>query len=173
MEPIPSEQLEAPATGEHLTIGLTSTYRSLEAQAQRRREPSLARDGPALAVVFVCREALPDPACTSLPLLLASASSLVPSQGDTVHLVPFTQQAASAAALALDLPRVSMLGMTELAPGSKPLMQYVRETFAPVDIPWLRDGPLPAQYLPVNIEAVHIPVVQKDKPNKQPSKNVQ
>lgn len=154
-----------------MTIGLSSSYRSLEAQAQRRRYPSLAPTENMLAILFVCTTALPEPACNSLPLLLASASSTT-AGAEPIRLVPVTDQSAAAIASALDLPRASMLGVSESAPGAKPLMQFVRETFPPVDVPWLRSGPLPAQYLPLKVETARLSVGKRDKPIKQQLKSV-
>ncbi|ETN39557.1 uncharacterized protein HMPREF1541_05783 [Cyphellophora europaea CBS 101466] len=153
-----NETAGIPEIAGQLTVGLTTTYRSLNAQARKLHDADSAAE-PAMAVVFVCRKALPDPACASLPFLIVAASSKN-QPAEAMRLVPVSEKAEMAIASALGLPRVAMLGLHEAATGTKPLVQYVREKFAPIDIPWLRAGPVP-QYFPLKVDTAHIPVVQK------------
>ena len=109
--------------------------------------------------MFVCRPALPDPACQSVPLLTAAAS-LTAGESEPIRLVPISQEAEIAVAGALDLPRAAMLGLHESAPGARSLVQFVREAYKPPEVPWLRPGPIPG-YLPLKVETTHVTVGSK------------
>lgn len=153
---------DVPEISKYVSVGLNNTYRSLEAQARSHRDPTSVETLPSLDVVLVCRKALPEPACNSLPLLMASASSTTEG-AEPLRLIPITEQAATSIAAALDLPRAAMLGIGEAAPGVKPLIQYVREAVSAIDLSESRKGPSMAQYLPLKVETAQVPVNKKQK----------
>jgi ribonuclease P/MRP protein subunit POP3 len=148
-----------PEISKHIVVGLSSTYRSLEAQARNRHEASTERRVP-VDVVFVCRDALPEPACNSLPLLVALAS---PAE-EPLRLVPVTEPAAQSIASVMDLPRASMFSICESAPGSRPLLQFVRDNIRPLEALNPAIGPTTGRYLPLKLATNLIPVSKKEKP---------
>jgi len=149
-----------PEVYDHITIGFNTTIRRLESLAVRQKPPTLPQtidEAPAdkppveLSVMFVCRESLPDIISSSLPLLIATSAP----KTRRAKLVDISPQAEARIACALRQPRVGVLGVEEGAPDADALLQFVNETIAEVEVPWLEQGLSPAYY-PVNIERVEI-----------------
>lgn len=104
------------------------------------------------------RNALPDPVAVSLPLLVAAASAK--GSPDAIRLVPTTEQGELSIASALELPRAGLLAIDEAAPGCKGLFEYIRDAFAPIEVPWLGAVSSPT-YLPLKLETSEIHVTDK------------
>jgi hypothetical protein len=147
------KELQQPDVAKNLSIGLTSTYRQLNAEARPRASWPKDSDStdPRLMAIFMCREALPDPLCQSLPLLVAAAAAASTAGHEGIRIVPISQDAEQQVASALGLPRAAMVGVRENTPNAGPLAQYVRTRFATVADP-LRHLRPQSQYLPVKIE---------------------
>jgi len=155
----PESMLEwMPEIYDHLTIGFNSTVRRLETLSSSRRPPLLAQPTDPhlvesgqhlnLSILFVCRQSLPDIITSSLPLLLATSTSL----SCRAKLVDLSPQAEAKLAHTLQQPRVGVLGLQENTPQADILMNFVHQNIAPVEVPWLdQAGPC---YLPVNIKAI-------------------
>ncbi|KAI9737095.1 MAG: hypothetical protein M1834_000685 [Cirrosporium novae-zelandiae] len=148
-----------PSLSSYLTIGFNSTIRQLETIIQNRPsnfnedlgEPSRS---PFLAAVIV---PLPpthsiNPLYSSIPQFIYSASSSTP-----IRLIPLPKAAESRLCSCLELPRVGFLGIFEDAPGAGPLISYIRNRIAEVEVLWLKNA-IGGRYKEVNIRATEIPV---------------
>ncbi|KPI39383.1 uncharacterized protein AB675_5213 [Cyphellophora attinorum] len=133
-----------------VTVGLQSNWRKLEGQARGEA----TEDNP-IAIVFCSRDAIPDPAADALLLLIAAASA----RPDTapIRLVPISADTESKIAASLGMPRAALVGISEGNSRTAPLTQYVRETIAPLEAPWLRDRDL-SMYVALQVETTLVPV---------------
>ena len=152
-----------PAISSSLNVGFNSTIRMLEgligtsasSDSAIAQEGSLALGEESTScpeVVFVCRSALPEPICQSLPVMIATASKRARAV-DPILLVELSIKAEAAISAALALPRVSVLAIRHQASGTGPLLQLVREHIDPLEIPWLHEAPL-STYLPTKFNTV-------------------
>jgi hypothetical protein len=156
-----------------LTIGFNSTVRRLEALSQKsippNRRTSTEEDQPMkqepanLAIVFVCRENLPDIMTTSLPLLITTSSSK-PSRA---RLVNISRQTEARIAEALGQVRVGVLGLQEDDQRTGALTTFVRDNVDRIEVPWLEPAH-DANYLPVTIKSSETGT--KSKPAAEPRK---
>ncbi|KAH0562488.1 hypothetical protein GP486_002825 [Trichoglossum hirsutum] len=89
-----------------------------------------------LVAVFVARSTQPALLHAHLPLLTATASLSRPKK-PPIALVTLPKGAEVRLTSALGLPRVSVVGLSEGAPGSAALVEFVRENVKPVDVEWL------------------------------------
>jgi ribonuclease P/MRP protein subunit POP3 len=86
--------------------------------------------------VFVSRSSQPSLLHAHLPLLTVTASLSHPEKPPIV-LVTLPKGAESRLVSALGVPRVGVVGLSEGAPGSKVLVEFVREKVKAVDAEWL------------------------------------
>lgn len=144
-----------PEVYDHLTVGFNSTVRRLESVA-RSRKPLVLSAGPVadrqdiheanLAVVFVCRETLPDIMASSLPLLMATSAPV----SSRAHLIELSAESEVKVAQALHHPRVGVLGIESETAGAEPLLRYIQDSVPVVDVSWLDQSTSPI-YHPVNV----------------------
>jgi hypothetical protein len=166
-----------------MLVGLNSTTRHLEElnkHVQVRKSSKTQSDGDGssntthprpdgglatrhISAIFVSRSSQPSILHAHLPLLIASASQAHPSL-PTTRLLQLPKGSEARLAAALGLPRVNFITLLDAAPHSKPLIDYVRENVAELDVRWLEEAQS-EQYLPVKINAVETfaPVTKKVK----------
>ncbi|KAI9826368.1 MAG: hypothetical protein M1832_000285 [Thelocarpon impressellum] len=150
----PSEPSEPSEQSSHFTIGLNSTTRHLETLSRASAHPPPKDPTPTpLAAIFFLRTPTSNLLHGHLPLLATTASLSLPPHLQTL-LVPLHPKPAEARlCAALNLPRVSVLGILASAPFATALLAYVREHVPPTRVPWLeqaREG----RYRPVEIKVV-------------------
>ena len=156
-EPIPTP----PEIGAFLTIGYNSTIRCLESMS-RNVTPDIFRVSAAppdanvgikaaqsLSAVFVARSDQPDILYAQLPVSIFTASLARPAN-TPVRLITLPHGAGERISASLHIPRVSIIGILELAPNAKSLLGLIEQRVAPVDIEWLAKGGS-GKYVPVNI----------------------
>ncbi|MCJ1245999.1 hypothetical protein MMC30_003203 [Trapelia coarctata] len=151
-----------------LSIGFNSTERRLEAAVQRpipigisnqvASEACEANLKP-LVAVFIDRSDQAPILYSHLPQLLATASMSVPSE-PAILLVTLPKGSTARLSIALHIPRVSVVGLERDAPNTRPLVEFIREHVAPIEIPWLKNIQ-EGWYMPVVIESV-----TRDSPSK-------
>ncbi len=157
---------QMPSIFHHLTIGFNSTVRVLEAMSRCSDAgglPDMQQSGDVVAklgVVCICRSVLPDIITTSIPLLVATASS----EGLPIRLVQLSANAKSLLAEALHQPRVGFLGVCIDAPDVEVFLSLVRAAVTPVQVPRL-EGPARTRYLPVQIESTTTAIGPTSKSN--------
>lgn len=150
-----------PEIAASLSIGFNSTERRLEAAAQRAAPIAISNQGSSdarqtdlkpLVAVFIDRSGCSPILYSHLPRLLAAASMASPSE-PTIQLVTLPKGSTARLSIALHIPRVSILGLEQDAPHTRPLVQFLREHVPPIETPWLRiiqEG----WYLPVAIKSI-------------------
>ena len=162
-----TELVPAPPTiGTFLTIGYNSTMRCLD-NMSRSATPEVFRanaghsDGPvnpkaaqSLSAVFVDRSNQPDILYRQLPVLVYTASLGRPADSP-IRLITLPNGAGERMSTSLRIPRVSIVGILELAPGAEPLLQFIQQKVPPVEIKWLTKIAT-GNYLPVHIEAKRV-----------------
>lgn len=136
----------------HLTVGFNSTSRQLEKEAQRSDQGDVLTVSRNLAAIFVPRSDQAAILTSQLPLLVHTAS-LARSASPAIRLINLSKGAESRLCAALHLPRVSFVGLFEDAPNATPLIDFVRERVAPIEVPWLKEVGL-GVYIPVEIKAL-------------------
>ena len=175
------EVLERPNIHEYITLGFNTTTRHLEALSRipivhNDARPVAARLPAArpVAAVFVPSHGHPTIVHDHLPMLCKTASLATPSSLP-VRLVFLSKDAEERLASSLKIPRVGPIGLLEDAPGSAPLINYVREMVPALEVPWLHKM-IAGIYIPVEIKAIHTtaPIEPKAKRNqrKGPPKRV-
>ncbi|KAI9864072.1 MAG: hypothetical protein M1813_003389 [Trichoglossum hirsutum] len=124
---------------------LPSASRATAAKSRTRGastdgEPDVSREPTQepLVAVFVSGFSQPALLHAHLPLLTVTASLSHPEKPPIV-LVTLPKGAEVRLMSALGLPRVSVVGLSEGAPGSTVLVDFVRENVKPVDVKWLVD----------------------------------
>ena len=144
-----------------LSIGFNSTERLLEAAAQRATPMAISNwvasaasqaDLKPLVAVFVDRSELSPLLYSHLPQLLSTASLNAPSD-PAIRLVTLPNSSTARLSAALNIPRASVLGLEQDAPNTQPLVEFIREHVAPVEIPWLENAKA-GTYMPVAIKSV-------------------
>lgn len=147
-----------PDVYDHLTVGFNSTVRRLESLARNRKPQILSvstnigqQDTPVanLAVVFVCREALPNIMTSSLPLLVATSAPV----SARAKLVQMSAESEAKIAQALHQPRVGVLGIESGTAGAESLVRYIQDNVSVMDVSWLDQPPAP-MYLSVEVDTV-------------------
>ena len=139
-----------------------------------------ARDSPPprrlvsrlLAAVFVPRVGHPPILHVHLPMLCKLASIAFP-QSLPIRLVSLPKGAEERLASSLCIPQVGLVGIIEGAPGSAPIIDYVRQHVQAVQIPW-PEKVLSGLYLPVEIKTIRTtdPIQVKDqKPGRHSTAN--
>ncbi|KAI4135135.1 MAG: hypothetical protein LQ347_000923 [Umbilicaria vellea] len=141
-----------PEVASHLTIGFNSTNRQLEEEAQRPDQGDVLIVSRRLAAVFVPRSDQASILASHVPLLVHRASLARPALPAT-RLVNLSKGAEARLCAALHLPRVTFVGLFEDAPNATPLIDFVRERVAPIEVPWLKAVSL-GLYMPVEIKAI-------------------
>ena len=136
----------------HLTVGFNSTNRQLEKEAQRSNQGDVLTVSRRLAAIFVPRSDQAPILSSHLPLLVHTAS-LARSASPATRLVNLPKGAEARLCAAAHLPRVSFVGLFEDAPNATPLVDFVRERVAPIDVPWLKEVGT-GIYIPVDIKAL-------------------
>jgi ribonuclease P/MRP protein subunit POP3 len=174
---LPSHPLAIPPAPEitsYVDVGLASISRNLEklsAQPMPLAEPS-GEHPPELdkqmnyAAIFVARSGQSSAFHCHFPQMVAVASNKQQLEVP-IRLVGFSKPCADRLSLCLGLPRVSSIGISNLAPNSSALISFVREHVPPVRMAWanqLRD----AEFRQTNIEALETTAGVK----KQKSKNI-
>ncbi len=178
--------LDYPHLLQYITVGFNSTTRHLELLAQSsmpnilndvlphiesndanigsKRMEKVEQQLKPLVAVFVPREDQPSILHSHLPLLTTTAS-LASSPSLKARLVSLPKGAVEKLRAALGIPRVGLVGLMEDAPGSVPLVKFVREHVPLVEVPWLQEVGTGA-YLPVEIKSIQTsaPVEAKLKP---------
>lgn len=124
----------APVIGSHVTIGLNSTSRRLEAFIKPYQD--LTNTTP-LAAVFLTQSPLAIQ-YTHLPVLTTLAAS---SHGEisAPRLISLDNSAERRISRAVGIPRVGVIGVLQDAPGAGPLIDYVREHVRAVEVPWVKE----------------------------------
>ncbi|KAI9894792.1 MAG: hypothetical protein M1814_000011 [Vezdaea aestivalis] len=132
--PAPIAAPPPPSILSDLTLGFNSTTRALETLAAFSRPSAKTQSKgseeidpkppPPLTVVLI--PSVPGPQHAHLPLLARTASLAYPDQ-PTIRLVALGKDSELQIAKALDLPRLSMLGIKKGAEGSSTLVEFVRE----------------------------------------------
>lgn len=125
-------------------------------------DPTLERLEDNFSAIFICRSTEPPILNDHLPQLVYTASLAHPELPAT-RLVELPKSSDTRLCEALGIPRVSVIGILNGAPHSKPLVDLVRECVPEVEIPWLKQAK-DARYLPVKINAIETfsTVVKKD-----------
>jgi len=100
-----------------------------------------------MAAVFVDRSHQPAIMHAHLPMLIKAASFAAPAC-PPIRLVMLPPGAHGDLSAALNIPRVSMIGVMGDAPDAAPLLAFVRRKAAPAVVPWMKDMQRGA-YLPV------------------------
>jgi len=133
-----------PVIAEHILVGINSTTRHLEAlvpshDSRPSQEPTSLEltSAKPLVAIFLTHAPTFLP-YSHLPTLIALASAAQPSRIAT-RLVPLTPFSETNLSEALGIARAGAVGVFKDAPGSGPLMDYVREHVEPVDVPWVRE----------------------------------
>ncbi|KAL9131096.1 MAG: hypothetical protein Q9217_000858 [Psora testacea] len=173
-----SKTPDIPGIEKHTTIGFNTTTRHLESLVKAveprtskdeefAEDPSL-HDGSRfkpLAAVFVPRDNKPPILHAHLPMLCQMASMAF-AQSPPTRLVSLSQSAEERLASALNLPRVGLVGIIEGAPGTAPIINYVRQHVTVVEIPWLEKA-MSGSYLPVEVKPIHTTAPMKPKDRKR------
>ena len=152
MENLDSEHAEfanqppAPIIGSHVTIGLNSTSRRLEAFIKPNQDLT---DTAPLAAVFLTQSPPPFQ-YTHLPVLTALAASSH-REISAPRLIPLDSSAEQKLSRALGIPRVGVIGVLQDAPGAGPLIDYVREHVGAVEVPWVKET-IEGRFLGTNID---------------------
>lgn len=158
-----------------VTIGFNTTTQFLEMLAQNQRhiivpslvpitEPKSAKDDDAqsdgnrvtdkpLAAVFVPCAEQPPILHSHLPLLIKTASLAFPSSPQT-RLVALPIGAEARLSKALNIPRVSLVGLISDAPAASELIGYIRAHVPAIEIPWLQES-AGGFFLPTVINTIH------------------
>ena len=134
----------APEIIKFLTIGFNSTQRLLESAAMEsasRSRPTESSEekslAGALAIVFVDRSK-PGIMHNHLPLLVSAAASFTTPENN-IRLVSLPTGAEIRLSTALGIPRAgSVIGLLNNAPGSEPLVDFLRKRVAVIETPWVR-----------------------------------
>ncbi|MCJ1287013.1 hypothetical protein MMC26_006360 [Xylographa opegraphella] len=153
-----------PEVASFLTIGFNSTERALEAASHDLTARSLCSTTtafsesrlPQMVAVFVDRADQTHALYAHLPLLVSTASFSLPSEAG-IRLVALPRGATGRLSAALHIPRAGMIGLYGNAPGSAPLVDFVRKHVSTIEVPWLkrlREG----LYIPVEISTKQIAV---------------
>ena len=151
----------APALGQYVDVGLATVSRSLQkASTQGHDTTELCRR---YSVIFVVRSGQPSGINSHLPQMVAAASALHPSQ-PPIRLVGFSKSCEQRLTAALGIPRVSCIGVTEDAPNSKALIDFVHKRVPAVDVAWLREA-VDGDYKDTKIKTVETIDRKKPKPN--------
>ena len=167
-----------PAIGAFLTIGYNSTIRCLD-NMSRSATPEVFRvaadrsgayvdpkAAQSLSAVFVDRSNQPDVLYKQLPVLVYTASLRRPAVSP-VRLITLPSGAGERLSTSLNIPRVSIIGILELAPNAAFLLRFIEQKVAPAEIKWL-EKIATGNYLPVNIEAKRVtPAVKAGNSPKQ------
>ena len=173
----------APTIASSLVIGFNSTVRCLETEARKNAPPAIAelndglhgdnRNNPSgsveakpLIAVFVARSEQSPVMVSHLPLLVATASLNRQSEA-AIRLITLPKGAGATLSTALQLPRVGIIGLRGDAPNIAPLIAHVRDTVAPVEVPWLH-GLQIGRYLPTKIKAIVTTTTVKQKQKASP-----
>ena len=82
---------------------------------------------------------------------MSRTASLLHPDVPATRLVPLSPTAEARIAAALGLPRAGVVGIMEGAPGSGPLVEYVRQHVQPVEVPWIQEAAKGA-YLPLQTQ---------------------
>jgi ribonuclease P/MRP protein subunit POP3 len=142
-----SNQPPTPGIGSHITIGLNTTSRHLEAFI--KPDQDLTNTAP-LAAVFLTQSPLALQ-YTHLPVLTALAASSH-REISAPRLIPLDKSAEQRLSRALGIRRVSVIGVLQDAPGARPLIDYVREHVGAVEVPWVTET-TEGKFLGTKIEA--------------------
>lgn len=142
----------------HVTVGFNSTIQRLQLLASHSTSPITSTAAgeensvlvKKMAAVFVSSATLPALLVSSMPALVAAASTSRSSE-QPIRLVFLPSAAEKRLAEALFQPRVGFVGLPEDAPGAKALIDLIRQKITPVDASWLRTK-VQGEYLPVNIK---------------------
>ena len=54
-------------------------------------------------------------------------------------MVPLDAMSERKLSAAMGIPRISVLGVMSNAPGSAPLLEYVRDQVDPLEVPWVKE----------------------------------
>jgi len=164
----------APEITSYLTLGFNTTVRYLENLSVASRPQTLTNTGiqasketsetsrsprMPLAAVFVCRTNLPPILTSVLPLLTETASLAYP-QEQPIRLISLSEKAEARLAQALHQPKVGFIGLQSNAPGARGLIELVRDSIEPVDVPWLKEAGS-AKYMPPKVLKKNVKIGQK------------
>ena len=127
-----------PLIYDYVTLGFNSTTRYLEAMAKAARTGN-SMDSTPLVAVFAFPDGKPPILYSHLPLLCKSASKSYPLSQE-IRVVSLPRKAEPRLSNALGIPRVCLIGVREGADGSVPLVEYLRDQVAPLNIPWLENA---------------------------------
>jgi ribonuclease P/MRP protein subunit POP3 len=168
-----------PALSSFIVVGLNRIIRSLESSSQKigpgqaeqvlgdsfqgltdgLLDENIAPDqssNPHFTAILVLRSSQPTILHAHLPQLISIASLAHPESPPT-RLVQLPKGCDERLCEILGLPRVSFIGIVEGAPNSQGLVDFIRDSVAPIELPWLSDVKN-AKYLPVNVKAIETTV---------------
>lgn len=146
-----------PELAHHITVGFNTTIHRLQDLARRPVLPDIAAPGAEensdpikkVAAVFVSVATLPSLLTSSIPSLVAAASTRH-HPGSPIRLVSLPREAEKRLAEALFQPRVGFVSLLQDAPGGKALIDMAREKLSQVELPWMKSF-AKGEYTPVSI----------------------
>lgn len=109
-----------------------------------------------LAAVFVSRSSQPSVLHDHLPQLIAAASSADPSLAP-IRLVQLPKGCEEVLCSSVGLPRAAFVAITNDAPHSKSLVDFLGENVPAIEVEWLKEAGT-AQFMPVKINAIQTTV---------------
>lgn len=178
--PVLGEEIKPvhPELQNFVTIGFNSTTRHLEILAQSSIPSSLSNEKPSagfnegilisepllsscklsnlrrpLVAVFATNREQSPFIYTHLPALIKMASQAL-SPLPAIRLVTLPSGAEACLCKALNLPRISLIGLLKGAPGASELMDLISVKVPAVVIPWLEIAEA-GQFSPTKVEVVH------------------
>ncbi|QSZ29169.1 hypothetical protein DSL72_003680 [Monilinia vaccinii-corymbosi] len=101
--------------------------------------------------IFIANSNHPPILTSHLPHLVATATNAHPTKPPTI-LIPLPKGSEMRIATALNLPRVSCIGILNDAPNSTALVDFIRGCVGEIEIPWL-DEVKKAEYLETRIRS--------------------
>ncbi|KAJ2899013.1 type 2A phosphatase activator TIP41 [Zalerion maritima] len=148
-----------PPLSSYVDVGMAGISRVLEKLSAKSKEDESA-ETPWLSVIFVVGIEPPSSlssASSSSPLSwhfsqVVTTASLAHPDKPPIRLVGFKRDVADRLSEALGLPRVSCIALREGCPQSEALVEFIRESIFPVDVPWLQDAKT-ATFKPTKVKA--------------------
>lgn len=140
----------------HLDIGLNAITKNLGSKPED--EVTRPPRNP-YAVVFVARGDQSSAFNCHFPKMVGAASKDLPAE-EKIRLVGFSKPCTERLSKALEIPRVSSIGICREAPGAKGLLDMVAEVVRPVEVSWL-DSSCQPEYLTTRINAVETTIGTK------------
>ncbi|THZ09746.1 hypothetical protein D6C95_01054 [Aureobasidium pullulans] len=160
-DPAVNPQPQEPEILKHLTVGLNSTSRHLEAEAafskfeqtsvpDKETKATEQATRKRMGVVFLTKPK-DNLVYAHLPLLCYASSGAEKEKSQHTRLVLLDPACERTIATAMGLPRAGVVGLFDDAPGAAPLLEYIRDNVALVEVPWLEQA-LSGKWMGINVE---------------------